>query len=403
MSLKPLEEKLIFLATQPTDKQDEIEKILDKELDWNFIVNTASSLELIPLLNHGLYPFYKTKIPPKVISFIKDKVRFVTGLNLGYFKELKRFVGKLDKANIPVCLLKGASVAIPVYGSISLRSFGDIDLLIGKDDLEKAIELFREDYTINFFLPNLDMCKKYHFHISLSRKKPPSYCFEIHWALFTPDSYLNLPPTVLWENIEVFLFEDSLFKTLSPENSFIHLIIHFTRNAFSSPRDLWDIYWLINRKDVNFGLLVERVRKFGMERRLAASMLFIDSFFGTSYIKEMGLKVQGLGFILNKTSISFLVERREKPEENIRAVIAFLLQENFLNKFSFLRRIIYPGVYWLSIYPPDLEEINLKTRLKIALRGIRLFAYILIRFYTLTTMAELVRILRLLYGRLRLK
>lgn len=377
MKAHEIEKKLLLLATQPGERKAELSAILDSKLDWDFIVKMAFGLEIVPLFYRGLSPFLKGgKIPAGAVSALKKQVCFVTGLNLGYFRELKRLVAGFDKAGIPVCLLKGAAVCMPVYESISLRSFGDIDILIKPNDLEGAIKLFGSNYQLDYFLPTLDMCKKYHFHVSLIRKKVPAYCFEIHWSLFTPDSSLNLPPASLWENTSSFEFEGVTFKTLSPENMFLHTVIHFTRNAFSSPRDLWDIHWLLSRGSVDFEVLREKLRKFKLEKRAAVCLLFVDHLFKTSYIQKLGIKGEIGKFLRQRISLSFLLHRKKHADDNDRALISFLLQDGFREKTSFLKHIIYPGIYWLTIYPSDFARITPRIRLKIALRGIRLIFWI---------------------------
>lgn len=378
MTAHDIEKKLLLLATQPGEREAELSALLNYDLDWDFIIKMAFGLEVVPLFHRGLSPFLKGgRIPAKALSALKKQVCFVTGLNLGYFRELKRLVLGFENAGIPVCLLKGAAVCMPVYGSLALRSFGDIDLLISPNDLEGSIELFGREYQLDFFLPTLDMCKKYHFHVSLIRGKAPAYCFEIHWALFTPDSSLNLPSVSLWENTTNFDFEGVIFKTLSPENMFLHTVIHFTRNAFSSPRDLWDIHWLLNKDSVNFDVLREKLKKFKLEKRAAVCLLFVDRLFGTSYLQRLGIKKHIGKFFRERTSLSFLLQRKKHADDNDRALISFLLQDGFLEKASFLRHVVYPGIYWLTIYPPDFAKITPKIRIKIALRGVRLIYCIL--------------------------
>ncbi len=382
------EESLLLFATQPEEirDKDKIAKLITEKLDWESIFKTAAALELIPLLNAGISPFYKTgNIPDKTIRLIKEKVRFVAGLNLGYFEELKSVLKRFNKKDIPLCLLKGSAITLSVYKSKFLRSFGDIDLLIKREDLDAAIEVFSDGYNLDFFLPNLDMCKKHHFHVALTRKDSPNYCFELHWELFTPDSLLDLPSAELWKDMKVSSFENLPILTLSPENAILHISIHFTRNAFSSPRDLWDIHWILNRESVDLNLLAKKAKRFKLDKRLAVCLLYVDTFFKTSYTSQLGLqeKLNGFGdaFILKNISIDFLVRAKKNSENNIRVLIAFLLQDGAAGKLRFLKSLICPGIYWLTIYPQDLSKITVTVRAKIALRALCLITYLIKSFF----------------------
>jgi hypothetical protein len=69
-----------------------------------------------------------------------------------------------------------------------------------------------------------------------------------------------------------------------------------------------------------------------------------------------------------------LLSGEAEQHKDVRAVVAFFIYQG--KCLQFLKRLLYPGVCWLSIYPDEAYHNPLVFKLKTLLRGIRLLLYI---------------------------
>src|SRR5207237_1564484 len=87
------------------------------------------------------------------------------------------------EAAIPAIVLKGPALAIQAYGDCSRRSFGDIDLLVKKNDLPMAQKLIDGwGYTPKFGALMADRLVNGQHALEFSGPGPN---IEVHWSLLS--------------------------------------------------------------------------------------------------------------------------------------------------------------------------------------------------------------------------
>ena len=98
--------------------------------DWSLFTNTARVEGIAPLV-HWNFKHEDTTgidIPTSVKAQLLTEYYNTTAQNQVMFQELERIANVLSDAEIPVVVLKGASLAPTVYPEVGLRPMGDLDL-----------------------------------------------------------------------------------------------------------------------------------------------------------------------------------------------------------------------------------------------------------------------------------
>ena len=108
-------------------------------LEWQMLFQEAERHGLAPLLYRRIGSTGAQHTAP-AHDWGRLRTLYLRSLarNLKIFHELKNVLRLLTDAGIPVIALKGAYLAVGVYGDIALRPMGDVDLLVPKNRLAPA-------------------------------------------------------------------------------------------------------------------------------------------------------------------------------------------------------------------------------------------------------------------------
>jgi hypothetical protein len=127
---------------------DSLYKSLDQAINWSRLLNIAAEQQVIPMLYQTLKKF--DHVPQSVMADLQKINRFNGIKNIALTKELLRVLQVLDHAGIEAIAFKGAALAVSAYGSLTMRQFGDLDILVKHSDFAKAkVILGREGYLSN--------------------------------------------------------------------------------------------------------------------------------------------------------------------------------------------------------------------------------------------------------------
>ena len=132
---------------------------------------------------------------------------------------LKQIHEVFTERNIPYLLFKGTEIA-RFYPEPMLRTMGDSDILVRKEDIEKASEALA---SIGFH-GDLSYNNERHFQIN-------GFQFELHHRLLY-DNIVNLPHLKAWTDSvwEHIFAEDGVRYSMEPEFNLVYLLLHLRKH-----------------------------------------------------------------------------------------------------------------------------------------------------------------------------
>ncbi len=139
---------------------------------------------------------------------------------------LQRFCEFLEGKTIRYALLKGTDLAFRVYPSPMLRSFGDWDILVYSDDINRAIGLLLQDgWNAEQPIPKE---RPTHYHYPGLRKD--GIRLELHWSL---PKFDGCSPEEIWKHL-LPLRESGVQYILKPEMNLLLLARHASENHYQT-------------------------------------------------------------------------------------------------------------------------------------------------------------------------
>lgn len=227
---------LIHFARNEIDETGHvgIKKIIENSLNWDYI--------FIEALRHGIAPllYYHIKesgypVPSGIFKSLEKFYYKTVASNTLMFYETVKILKSFDDAGIKAIILKGPALANTIYNNPGLRPFSDIDLLIPRQNLNKATAVLKKS---GYILPDnslpIEAYTKFHFHISAIKRDTNRIHVELHWHLSDTLKYTRIETVTekIWENVQHTKIRNLSALTMMPEDLLLYLCFHLDKHGY---------------------------------------------------------------------------------------------------------------------------------------------------------------------------
>jgi hypothetical protein len=172
---------------------------------------------------------------------------------------------------IPAISFKGPVLAASVYGSLALRQFLDLDILIHKQHVAKARELLvSQGYRPQFELTNSQEAAFVRSYPAQSFVRDDGkVVVDLHWTMTSRDFSFALDPESLWEHPEAVSLGGKEIPTLSQESLLLFLCVHGGKHGWERLGWVCDIAEIIrSRKEMDWKQVINQAGALRSERML---------------------------------------------------------------------------------------------------------------------------------------
>lgn len=189
------------------------------------------------------------KPPPGAASQLLSARHMATAHQRALLWELNRIEDALSGVEHPVILLKGAAYAALGLPNSHGRFYGDIDLMVPREELEAVEDRLkwkgwisnhaRGDYDDRYY-------RRWIHEIPPLRHIKRDTVLDLHHTILPPSSRIKVDTSALFNEV-VSIPGQPFFKTLAPEDLILHSAAHlFTEGEFDHGlRDLADLHLLL--------------------------------------------------------------------------------------------------------------------------------------------------------------
>ena len=227
------EDKLVLYCCKTRiDKQDldKIKGLLLYPLKWDGILETVISHGLSMSLYRNLNKInHDHLIPSGFMEKLRQTYYVNTVRNMLFHSELERVLKSFQNEGIKTIVLKGAMLAETVYPNIALRSMGDIDLLVHKDDLDRAEKrIFKLGYILNEHYRSPEWYRKKHHHLAPLFNPDKIVKIDVHHNIIPPSNPFSINIDEFWQRAQPAKIANTDVLILSPEDLILHLSLHIS-------------------------------------------------------------------------------------------------------------------------------------------------------------------------------
>lgn len=333
-------------------KEGQIMQFLDEQqVDWERLYILATRHRITPFLYRTLRRI--SSISETFLARLRQDCQLAATDNLLKLHEYHTVETILAESNLPYIALKGVYLAENYYPDSSLRISGDIDILIQKEGVAKAIQVLEAS--------GYQLSPKHRLHWQQGEPIILHDLFEV--SLFKPFYNgsrfdIDLHWQVMAFNQEYALFDLDYVRTeptYSAEREVILLVVHHgVNNIWQQIYYINDLYFFLHKKTINWGWLMQGCRRYGLEQ------VFLVGLFWCKHIWELTLPVF-IEDMITSAKVAALAKtyaahwEREKPHEFSHLIVQQLAlfaqaQTSFGKQLKVYRTFLSSRVFRYSLF-----------------------------------------------------
>ena len=263
-------------AVEPS-RVEPIRQLVTKDLNWDRVIKLAVRNGLSPLLCFHLNQICAANVPAAAMSFLHDHFHKNSAFSVVLTSELTSLLRTFNENGIRAVPYKGPAIAARLYGNLSLRQCGDLDILVREADVWKASELITaRGFQSHFSIPET---KRNDFvrlsYVQLFRRDAGQTMVELHWGIAPRFFGVRFDAESYWQRLESMTLQGTTIAMPSAEDLLLTLCVHGAKDCWEklewvgaiaelmrSPREIdWESVWqraseMRCRRMVALGLLL---------------------------------------------------------------------------------------------------------------------------------------------------
>lgn len=367
----------------PLDSEN-IRQLLEKGIDWDVFYYLAFSHRVIPQVYKSLTTRPSSEIPEEINNTLAAYCKKIEEHHTVHINELKKVLQLFKQKNIPVIPLKGPVLG-KLYNNDFDRQWGDLDMIVHKQDINRIEKLFTENGYSNVSLSKSQLTKLFNTDHSINfYRKDGMVEFDIHWSLSNAEEAIDVDMKNIWQRCINASFLGGGSLMLCSENMILSTFIHHcARNCCTRLRFILDIALLFQSyKHADWNEIVLEADKLKIKRSLLVGASMAHLLFDVSLPAKIQQELQAdkqVSRLQTKIYYRFFCNQDNTVDRWLAKLWnRIALRESLgIRMRLYVYFIILAGRYLLRPNILDKEIIRLPAALNFLYYGIRPFRLLL--------------------------
>ena len=375
-------EALVRAVRQDDPSGDRLLEALGLGINWPRLIDLSVRHRVMPLLCERLQSLgERNSAPREIMAGLKTLRRLNEGKNLIMLGKLAEILDVFGRNGVEAIVLKGPVLAAAAYGSLGMRQFDDLDILIRPRDYPRAKNLmanlgFLPDHE---FTPAQEAVHLRRHHEFVYRDAQSGIFIEIHIRLTDTFHRVRLETESLFMRKRIIATEGLKLPSLSAGDALIHLCVHGALNAWQALGMICDVAALIASRGVwPWGEVLDKARKTGLRRTVLLGLGLAQDATRIDLPMEVESQIRadtGATNLKGRILVDLLPGRAAQVSPFELALFFLRSKERTSDKIAFaLKRLVLPSPEdWTAVRLPDSLYV-----LHFPLRAFRLLAAVII-------------------------
>jgi len=364
-----LNEKQLILANE----------LIEQKINWDLFTKLIFTHGLVPLVYQNLNKHFSSHLPENNKITLRHYLMASTQSNLAMLRELFNIITLLKNNGISCIPFKGLIAAQRIYGDLSARKSGDIDILVKQDDFKKAKNLFLDegfettlDEQAEFDYLQMGLHHKIRkISVDLHYGIPPKQA-DIQASKFFNESNHNS----IYNNATISIGNREI-NTFSDTDMFLVLCVNATKEYWNQSLYRYcDIHEYIIKNEINWDLLEQRAISLNCKRMTYTALLVCHEIFDLPDKNKIVKKLNSIVEI-KRVKNELLQQLFPIDVENFKSVRGQLLVLD--SETEFFSSLIDTNWSKLKFNYPKLLAISLRDQTFIQLPEKYFYLYYLIK------------------------
>jgi hypothetical protein len=199
-------------------------------------------------------------------------------------KELVGILGLLDSQGIQAVPYKGPALAVRLYGDLSLRGFGDLDIVVCELEALRARHLLID----RGYAPALQLDGS-ELNQFLRENHEMQFCradrkvrLDLHWRFTSRSACLAGDPERFLQHFETISIAGKEVRSLRLETYLLVLSMHAAKHKWAQLKLICDIAEILAISDLDWHYVLHEADDLGLKRALGTSLLLAHGLLGAA-------------------------------------------------------------------------------------------------------------------------
>jgi hypothetical protein len=357
------EERVLLWALRSVEKGSPADPPPDGDgVDWQAVIRLSGHHGLLPLLHDRLKNPNDGKVPQREMAEIRRLYLRNTGRNLLLTRKLLHLIKLFSENGIDAIPFKGPTLAALAYGSVSMRRFCDLDILVRPRDMGRTADLLNSrGFVPTCRLSRLQQRIYRRFTCELGFVRPEENLhLDIHWrfaADYLAPGFSVIDPFDRSRNVP---FEGGETAALPADILLLYLCLHGTFHIWTSLCHVSDIARVIEAGGTwDWEGLLTKGEETGLLRVLLLGLALARDLCGVRLPSHVDSRIEAdarMNWLRDHAVRSLFSNRPDLPGFGEMAVFQMNAQDRLRDRIRYLLlRLFLPTVEdWKRIPLPDL-------------------------------------------------
>jgi len=281
---------------------DEVRQLASAIKDWSSLISFAEQHAVLPLVDDALRRS-GADVPSEATQQLSGRIESIALTGLHHLDLTAKVCARLGSAGLQVAPFKGPTLALMLYGSATMRSSTDIDLLVARPDaLAARRALEREGFRFWVTLDAHEENRFLRYANEYTLSSPDGSIVELSWALAPRAMCLDVDMGSFLQHTMTLDTPATTFNVLGPEEYLVALSVHGSKHRWERIGWVADIAQLLDMRTMDLHRASAIARLAHVERPLRLALVLADIVTARDQAAKESVAVA------NGTSLSHLVE-----------------------------------------------------------------------------------------------
>ena len=288
-SASPEFDLLVACCAEPSrERADRIRQILAAPLNWQRMLSLLDHHRVVPQV-FGELSRFSHAVPGPILAGLRQRYRDNARKALWFTGELVRVLDHLGSAGVQALPYKGPLLAESLYGDITQRQFGDLDLLIVSADVPRAKIALRdlryklgEDLAFVEERPYLEQryiesgCE-----YSFDTPHAPNL-LELQWRIVPRFYCAEFDIAGFFSRADEVIVGGRRMRTLCARDLLLSLCVHAAKHVWVQLSWLCDIAQLAKSPEIDWNAIQDEAAHLAIQRIVSLNLLLAQKLLGST-------------------------------------------------------------------------------------------------------------------------
>lgn len=215
---------------------------MERVHSWDDLIEIAKRHAVLPLLHRFLTHECPASIPHDGLAKLRTQWQFLILFNRHLTAELVRLMGLLKASGIAAMTFKGPVLAAMAYGSIDLRQFVDLDILVRQIDLPRVAEILADERYLSPHVRREGLATGYFQEYEDAFSSATGLgAVDVHWKLTSRAFRFAPTEEAFWRRAQTVELEGGTVTAIAPEDLLLYICVHAAKHGWLQLGSICDV------------------------------------------------------------------------------------------------------------------------------------------------------------------